>query len=224
MSMHRAPLHSLVALVVLLASASMVPAPLAAQQGPVVLPIADAKERQAVERVIAQAEAKGLPVQPLISKAMEGVTKQASGSAIRMAVTSQAERLEQARALLAPSPSVAEMVSGADALKNGVPPAMLKRIRAAWPRSQSVVMPLDVLTELVARGIKPNQALDQITTLMASGATPSHIAGLGASVQSDVAAGLAPDAALEVRARGVMSLLPSPAVQAAGAPRGKSPK
>jgi hypothetical protein len=80
-----------------------------------------------------------------------------------------------------------------------------------------------VLSELVARKVDAKQALKQMTTLLAQGATPAHIAGLGASVQSDVASGLAPDAALEVRARGVMSLLPSPAVQAAGAPSGKSP-
>jgi len=50
-----------------------------------------------------------------------------------------------------------------------------------------------------------------------------QIAGLGAAVQADVAAGLAPDAALEVRARGVMSLLPSPAAAAALAPSGRRP-
>ena len=224
MSMHRVASSLLVALV--LASASTLPAQQAARPTSAaseVLPIANAKDRQAVERVIAQAQAKGLPVQPLISKAMEGVTKRASGSAIQEAVESLAERLEQARSLLSPSPSVAELVSGADALAIGVPAPMLKKIRAAWPK-QSVVMPLDVLTELVARGIKADQALERLTTLMAQGATPAHIAGLGASVQSDVASGLAPDAALEVRARGVMSLLPSPAAQAAGAPRGKSPQ
>ena len=68
-----------------------------------------------------------------------------------------------------------------------------------------------------------SNALEQITQLMRRGATASHIAGLGASVQSDVAAGLTPDAALEVRARGVMSLLPSPAAAAALAPRGGRP-
>lgn len=218
MSMHRVAVLTLVALVSL-ASVSAVPA---FAQGTAVLRIADAKARQDVERVIASARAKGLPVQPLVAKAQEGVTKRASGSAIRDAVSSLAERLEQARVLLAPSPSVAELVSGADALKNGVDPSMLKRIRAAWP-DQSVVMPLDVLTELVVRGTDAKHALKEITSLMAKGATPAHIAGLGASVQSDVASGLAPDAALEVRARGVMSLIPSPAAQAAGAPRGKSP-
>jgi hypothetical protein len=102
---------------------------------------------------------------------------------------------------------------------------MLKQIRATWPRSQSVVMPLDVMTELVARKIPAKRALEQLTSLMVAGATPAQIAGLGASVQSDVASGLAPDAALEVRARGVMSLLPSPAAQAALAPSGtKAPR
>ena len=218
MRLHR--VTSLVALV--LASVSAAPA-LVSAQGTVVLPIADARARQAVEREIAQAAAKGLPTQSLIAKAMEGVTKQATGERIRVAVASQAKRLEQARVLLAPSPSVAELSSGADALAIGVPGPMLKQIRAAWPASISVAMPIDVLTELVARGIPAKSALDRITTLMARGATASQIASLGSSVQSDVAAGLAPDAALEVRARGVMSLLPSPAAAASLAPASSRP-
>jgi hypothetical protein len=216
MRLHR--VNTIVALV--LASVSAAPA---LAQETVVLPIADAKARQAIEREIAQAAAKGLPTQPLIAKAMEGVTKQATGERIRVAVASQAKRLEQARVLLAPSPSVAELTSGADALAIGVPGPMLKQIRAAWPATQSVAMPLDVLTELIARGIEPKSALKQITTLMARGATSSQIAALGSSVQSDVAAGLAPDAALEVRARGVMSLLPSPAAAASLAPTRPGP-
>lgn len=216
MSRHR--VRTLVALV--LASASAAPA---SAQGTSVLPIADAKARVAVEREIARAQAKGLPTQPLIAKAMEGVTKQATGERIRVAVASQAKRLEQARALLAPSQSVAELTSGADALAVGVPAPMLKQLRAAWPVDRSVAMPLDVLTELVARGIPAKHALEQITALMKRGATPSQIASLGTSVQADVAAGLAPDAALEVRARGVMSLLPSPAAAASLAPTGSRP-
>ncbi len=203
---------------VALALASAVTAP-ASAQGPAALPIADAKARVAVEREIARAQAKGLPTQPLIAKAMEGVTKQASGDQIRSAVASQARRLEQARTFLAPSTSVQELTSGADALQVGVPGPMLKQLRAAWPVERSVAMPLDVLTELVARGIPAKSALEQITALMARGATPTQIASLGMSVQADVAAGLAPDAALEVRARGVMSLLPSPAAAASLSPK-----
>ncbi len=217
MNMHRR-VSTLVALVL----ASVSAAPVLAQ-GTVVLPIADAKARQAVEREIAQAAAKGLPTQPLLSKAMEGVTKQATGEQILAAVSSRAKRLEQARVLLAPSPSVAELTSGAEALVIGVPGSMLKQIRAAWPATQSVAMPLDVLTELVARGIPAKHALVQITNLMARGATPSQIAALGSSVQADIASGLPPDAALEVRARGVMSLLPSPAAAASLAPTGSRP-
>jgi hypothetical protein len=219
MSMHRRVI-TLVALV--LASVSAAPA-LAAQQGSVVLPIADARTRTAVEREIARAAAKGLPVQPLIAKANEGVAKQASGERIQEAVASLAKRLEQARALLAPSMSVAELASGAEALVNGVPAPMLKQIRASWPAERSVVMPIDVLTELVVRGIPAKHALEQITALMRRGATAAQIAALGQSVQADVVAGLAPDAALEVRARGVMSLLPSPAASASLAPTGSRP-
>ena len=208
----------LVALV--LASA---PAAAAFAQGAVVLPIVEVKARRAVEREIASAAAKGLPTQPLVAKAMEGVAKQATGERIRVAVASLAKRLEQAQVLLAPSPSIAELSSGADALAVGVPASMLKQIRAAWPATQSVAMPLDVLTELVARGIPAKHALEQITALMRRGATAAQIAALGQSVQADVVAGLAPDAALEVRARGVMSLLPSPAAAASLAPVGSRP-
>lgn len=213
--------HRVLFVALVLASVSVAPALRA--QGSRVLNIADARARAAVEREIAQAEARGLPVRPLIAKAQEGVTKRATGERIRVAVASQARRLEQARDLLAPSPSEAELVSGADALAVGVPAPMLRKIRAAYPAGQSVAMPLDVLTELVARGVPANHALEQITQLMTRGATPTQIASLGASVQSDVAAGLTPDAALEVRARGVMSLLPSPAAAAALAPRGSRP-
>ncbi len=186
-----------------------------AQRDVPVVGIADARTREAVSREIERAASRGLPVRALVAKAQEGVTKQAAGERIRSAVTSLARRLEQARDLLAPSPSDAEMIAGADALAVGVPAPMLRQIRAAYPEGQSVAMPLDVLTELVARGVPASNALQQITQLMRRGATPTHIAGLGASVQSDVAAGLTPDAALEVRARGVMSLLPSPAAAAA---------
>ena len=208
---------SLLLAALVLTSVVAAPSALAAQaqQDMPVIGIADARTREAVSREIERAASRGLPVRALVAKAQEGVTKQAAGERIRLAVTSLARRLEQARDLLAPSPSDAEMIAGADALAVGVPAPMLRQIRAAYPEGQSVAMPLDVLTELVARGVPASNALQQITQLMRRGATPTHIAGLGASVQSDVAAGLTPDAALEVRARGVMSLLPSPAAAAA---------
>lgn len=209
--------------VVALATASAFAAPALGAQGVVVSGISDSRARVAVEREIAQAAARGLPVRPLIAKAQEGVTKRATGERIRVAVAAQARRLELAREHLAPSPSEAELVAGADALAVGVPAPMLRQVRAAYPAGQSVAMPLDVLTELVARRVPPDRALEQITDLMRRGATPTQIAGLGASVQADVAAGLTPDAALEVRARGVMSLLPAPTAAAALAPRGTRP-
>ncbi|MFM8910716.1 MAG: hypothetical protein ACKOH8_09155 [Gemmatimonadota bacterium] len=218
-------LHAVgVALVGLMCGAPLVVPALHAQapSQAIALAIPDAKTRQAVEREIARAVSRGLPSAPLVAKAMEGITKQAPPDRIRSAVAAQAQRREQARGLLGPTPSEAELVSGAEALAAGIPTAMLKQVRAAWP-AQSVVMPLDVLTELVARGVPPKQALERVVTLMRRGATPVQIAGLGAAVQADVAAGLAPDAALEVRARGVMSLLPSPAAAAALAPSGRRP-
>ncbi|MFM8910805.1 MAG: hypothetical protein ACKOH8_09610, partial [Gemmatimonadota bacterium] len=73
------------------------------------------------------------------------------------------------------------------------------------------------------RGVPPKQALERVVTLMRRGATPVEISGLGGALQGDVAAGLARGGALAGRARGVMSLLPSPAAAAALAPIGRRP-
>ena len=54
-------------------------------------------------------------------------------------------------------------------------------------------------------------APDVVRELMARGATGAQLTELNAAVQQDVALGVKPVAALELRSRGVMSLLPPPA-------------
>ena len=60
-----------------------------------------------------------------------------------------------------------------------------------------------------------------VLDLMARGATGAQLTTLSGAVQGDVAAGLKPDAALELRGRGVMSLLPPPPSVQNAAPRGR---
>ena len=84
---------------------------------------------------------------------------------------------------------------------------------------RSITVELGVLTDLVAKGIKPGKAASMVLDLMARGATGAQLTELNAAVQQDVALGLKPVSALELRGRGVMSLLPPRAPVATAQPR-----
>jgi len=182
---------------------------------------ADAGLRRAVEREVVTARSIGLPEGLLIAKANEGIAKRATPKRITDAVAALGKRLQVARTQLAPNPSEDEIAAGADALYVGVPAPILKKMRAAWP-NRSLALPLGVLTELVAKGLPADRAARTVTDLMTRGASNVQLYTLAQSVQGDVAAGWAPEAALDLRARGVMSLLPpAPAASAFTNPRGK---
>ena len=64
--------------------------------------IPDAEARAAIGTMIVEAERLGLPREPLVTKALEGVEKNAAGPRIEAAVRSMAARLVTARATLGP--------------------------------------------------------------------------------------------------------------------------
>jgi hypothetical protein len=146
---------------------------------------------------------------PLMTKALEGVAKRASTKAIRNAMNALEKRMRRAQELLGKDASVDELAAGADALSVGVRERTLKDMRAAAPR-RSIALELGVLTELVARKVPPAKASRLVLDLMARGATGVQLTALSNDVQGDVAAGLTPEAALDLRGRGILSLLPPP--------------
>lgn len=171
--------------------------------------IHDDATREVVRSALGRATAIGLPIGPLISKALEGIAKRASTRSIRDAMDALEKRMRRANALLAPDPTVDELSAGADALYVGVPDKTLKDMRAIAPR-RSIALELGVLTELVARKVAPNKASRMVLELMARNASAAQLSALSSAVQADVAAGIRPDVALDLRGRGVMSLLPPP--------------
>jgi len=203
----------------LIGFASLAAASAAAAQAARLDASADLGLRRAVERELVVARTIGLPESLLIAKANEGIAKRATPKRITDAVAALGKRLQVARDQLAPNPSEDEIAAGADALYVGVPAPILKKMRAAWP-DRSLALPLGVLTELVAKGLPAARAAQVVTDLMARGASNVQLYTLAQSVQGDVAAGWAPEAALDLRARGVMSLLPpAPAASAFTNPR-----
>ena len=179
------------------------------------LAIRDDATRSMVRDYLEAARARGIPTEPLISRALEGVAFKASSKRIVEAMEALEKRMSRSRDLLAPAATVDELSAAADALANGVPASAIRDLRKAAPRRQ-ITVELGVLTELVAKGVAPKQAAAMVRDLVARGVTGTQLTALNAAVQQDVALGVSPVAALELRGRGVMSLLPpSSAVNAA---------
>jgi hypothetical protein len=182
------------------------------------LSIRDDATRDMVMSYIEAARKRGTPVEPLVAKAQQGVVYKADRKSIERAMERLEKNLRRSHDLLGARATVDEITAGADAIANGVPEKAIDELRRA-ARRRPIDVELGVLTELVAKGVPPTKAAEQVRELMARGATGAQLTDLSAAVQQDVALGVSPIAALELRGRGVMSLLPPPISAAAAQPR-----
>jgi hypothetical protein len=171
--------------------------------------MADVPARIAVREILESAPARGIPVEPLLTKVREGVAKSSTPERIHEAVRLLSDRLEAARASLAPVYSVAELTAGAGALQVGVSPASLKELRALAP-AEPLTVPLGVLTEMIADGVPVRMGATQIAMLVKRRASSALLIELGARVRADVASGIAPKTALDQGSQRVLSLLAAP--------------
>jgi len=172
--------------------------------------IPDAEARAAVGAVILEAEGRGLPREPLVTKALEGVEKGAPGPRIVAAVRAMSQRLLVARAAIAPGVTEVDLRAAADALAAGVPADAIQLVRAAAP-DRSIAVALGVLAQLTARGVPPARAAAAVGALVQRGASHMQLLSLQRAVQDDLAAGVAPGTALDLRFRAVVAALPPPA-------------
>jgi hypothetical protein len=166
----------------------------------------DAETRQSVMRVIDTAKALGLPVEPIVEKALLGATFHRPRSAIEGAVKLQLERLQQSKNALDPS-SQPEIATGAQAIAEGVPGKTLRQLRTAFP-TQMLVVPIAVLTELVAQRVPVQKATDMVRDLMRRGVSEPQLVAFGKEVREDIASGMSPETSLDLRTRGLIAALP----------------
>lgn len=149
----------------------------------------DSATRVLVGGIIDSAHQAGLPVEPLVQRALEGATKHATGDRIATAVRRLAADLGRARAALGLVATPPELEAGAAALRAGASPAVLARLRRA--RSQPLTVPLAVLADLVASGVPVDSAAAAVLTL-AHDARDVDLVEFRRAVERDIALGARP--------------------------------
>jgi hypothetical protein len=127
-----------------------------------------------VALLVREARAAGLPTDPLVARAFEGASRGADAAGIVSVVRRQEGAQSAARDALGASSQADEIVAGASALLAGVPADSLARLRLARPGG-SLVIPLVVLCDLVARGVPADAASVAVVTAARAGATDNAL-------------------------------------------------
>jgi hypothetical protein len=154
----------------------------AAAQDPRLIERLDTATATSVQQVVDSARSAGLPTEPLVQKALEGGTLGASGARIVAAVEALHGQLGRARDALGRNASGAELTVAAGALRAGLSPVALRRLQSLRS-GQPLVVPIAVLTDLVAEGVPAEQATRSVLDLARDGRPDDEFVALRRQVQ-----------------------------------------
>jgi hypothetical protein len=156
----------------------------------------DPDTRSIVAAIVDSAHGIGLPVEPLIQRALEGATKGAPSARIVAAVRRLTVDLGTARTALGTSAVQAELEAAVAALRAGATPDVLVHLRDV--RRPPLTMALSVLADLVASGVPADSAAAAVLAL-APKARDADLVEFRRAVERDIALGAPPAAATSVR-------------------------
>jgi hypothetical protein len=143
----------------------------------------DTATASSVQQVVDSARSAGLPTEPLVQKALEGGTLGASGARIVAAVDARHGQLGRARDALGGGASEAELTAAAGALRAGLPPVSLRRLQSLRS-GRPLVVPIAVLTDLVAEGVPAEQATQSVLDLARDGRPDDEFVALRRQIQT----------------------------------------
>ena len=178
--------------------------------------------RSQIDSLLTTARGSGLPVEPLVDRALEGAAKGAPPSLIIAAVIRLRDELAAARTAFGEPVSAGELTAGASALRAGAKSGDLAQLRTRRP-DRSLTVAAAVLADLVATGVPADSAVGAVLALAAQAQDADYLA-FRRNVQRDVALGASPAVALGVRLRGMGELADAAIpgdLGASGAPRRK---
>jgi len=156
-----------------------------------------------VTPILDSARASGLPTAPLEEKVLEGITKQADAPRIAAALRRLTGELSQARDVLGERATVRQLVAGADALRVGLTPRDLARVRTIRSDRDPAVA-LELATDLVTQGVPVDTASTLVLSVLVAGVSDGDLQQLRQSVARDVAGGVPPSVAASLRARALV--------------------
>ena len=160
------------------------------------------------EATVRSARAEGLPVDPLIAKALEGVAKGIAADRVAVAVRALAGDLGRANALLridGRAAAAADIEATANALQRGLPEDAVRSLRKDARPGESIAMSVHALTDLHQRGVPVAVGLDVIGAWRSRGADPQRLKEIPAAVERLVRQGVLPAQAGAAVAGGLRS-------------------
>jgi hypothetical protein len=193
-------MRRLIPLAMLVATRALAQEPIAPTAFPSTL---SASTRASLERLADSARAGGIPVEPIVAKAAEGVLKGADEARIVSAARALVVQLGQARRLLPASASTGTLTAAASALRAGIAPDALRDLvrDAARGTDADLGVALVTVADLATSGVPSREAGRGVGQLLKRQAPEGDYAALRAAVAEDVRSGVAPERALAERLR-----------------------
>jgi hypothetical protein len=148
----------------------------------------DTLTANALRLLLDDAAAKGLPMAPLINRALEGAARRVGGQRILSVVRAHAAALAEAKLALGEGSAVAELDAGATALRAGIDARTLTVVRGTRPNGTAVTA-LVVLTDVVKRGVPASTAREAVATIARTPRSDDALLGLQATVAKNAQRG-----------------------------------
>jgi hypothetical protein len=167
-----------------------------------------APARATLQRLIDSAGVAGLPVDPLYSKAQEGVFRGADDARVIAAVQRLARDMGDARTALGERVTGEEITAAANALRAGITTTDLVRLRDARAKGANadhrLTVALVVLADLAMRGVPPSLAAASVNELVARNVPDGTLISFRQTVERDLVNGRSPASALDARTRSIL--------------------
>lgn len=146
-----------------------------------------AETRTRIEAMFAKAHDRDLPTELMQDRVAEGRTKGAADAQIIAETAKTLGHLEATQSALVkagrPEPSAGEISRGAALMGRGVTTAQLEAVIGKAPADRSLAVAFEVLADLAAGGVPVDQALTQVSSRLAAGASDHQLielkSGLG---------------------------------------------
>lgn len=146
-----------------------------------------------VQQLATSAAARGLPVEPLIQKAIEGSAKGVPADRVSVALRALAGQLDAAAAALRDAgparPDTDAIAAGAFALNAGLSGRHVTALARASRAAYSVAASLRVASTLAAMGVPADQVVELVTQEINAGASASDVLALPTAVMAGVSHG-----------------------------------